>query len=117
MATTDQMTVTTQQAEPLTTKNYLAYAAGDAANNVSFLMSSIFLILYYTNVVGVEGAVIGTMFLVIRFVDAFTDLAAGRFVDARRPSKLGKFRPLILVVLRPPADRELADVLGQVPVP
>jgi len=96
MATTDQMTVTTQRAEPLTIKNYLAYAAGDAANNVSFLMSSIFLILYYTNVVGIEGAVIGTMFLAVRFVDAFTDLAVGRFVDARQPSKLGKFRPLIL---------------------
>jgi glucuronide carrier protein len=96
MATTDQMTATTQRAEPLTIKNYLAYAAGDAANNVSFLMSSIFLILYYTNVVGIEGAVIGTMFLAVRFVDAFTDLAVGRFVDARQPSKLGKFRPLIL---------------------
>jgi glucuronide carrier protein len=90
------MTATTQRAEPLTIKNYLAYAAGDAANNVSFLMSSIFLILYYTNVVGIEGAVIGTMFLAVRFVDAFTDLAVGRFVDARQPSKLGKFRPLIL---------------------
>ena len=35
--------------------------AGDAANNLSFTMAGFFLILYYTNVVGVEGAVIGTM--------------------------------------------------------
>ena len=40
-------------------KNYLAYAAGDAANNVSFTMAGMFLILYYTNVVGIEGGVIG----------------------------------------------------------
>ncbi|MBB1516176.1 MFS transporter [Tessaracoccus sp. MC1679] len=51
-------------------KNYLAYAAGDAANNVSFTMAGMFLILYYTNVVGIEGGVIGTMFLVLRFIDA-----------------------------------------------
>lgn len=77
-------------------RNYLAYAAGDAANNLSFFMASMFLTLYYTNVVGVEGAVIGTMFLVVRFVDAFTDLIAGRFVDAKRPGRLGKFRPFVL---------------------
>jgi glucuronide carrier protein len=59
-------------------------------------MASMFLILYYTNVVGVEGAVVGTMFLVVRFLDAFTDLAVGRAVDAKKPGRLGKFKPFIL---------------------
>ncbi|MFH5823403.1 glycoside-pentoside-hexuronide (GPH):cation symporter [Georgenia sp. AZ-5] len=80
----------------LTLRNYLAYAAGDAANNLSFTMAGMFLILYYTNVVGIEGAVIGTMFLAVRFADAFTDLIAGRAVDAKKAGKLGKFRPFIL---------------------
>jgi glucuronide carrier protein len=80
----------------LTLRNYLAYAAGDAANNLSFTMAGMFLILYYTNVVGVEGAVIGTMFLVVRFLDAVTDLGVGRLVDAKKPGKLGKFRPFVL---------------------
>lgn len=83
-------------AQPLTMKNYLAYAAGDAANNVSFTMAGMFLILYYTNVVGIEGGVIGTMFLVLRFVDAFTDVFMGRIIDMKKPGKLGKFRPIIL---------------------
>jgi glucuronide carrier protein len=83
-------------ARTLTLRNYLAYAAGDAANNLSFTMASFFLILYYTNVVGVEGAVVGTMFLVVRFVDAFTDLFVGRAIDAKRPGRLGKFKPFIL---------------------
>lgn len=83
-------------AKKLTLRNYLAYAAGDAANNLSFTMAGMFLILYYTNVVGVEGAVIGTMFLVVRFVDAITDVVTGRLVDAKKPGKLGKFRPFIL---------------------
>ena len=80
----------------LTLRNYLAYAAGDAANNLSFTMAGMFLILYYTNVVGVEGAVIGTMFLVVRFVDALTDLVVGRAVDAKKAGRLGKFKPFIL---------------------
>jgi glucuronide carrier protein len=80
----------------LTLRNYLAYAAGDAANNLTFTMAGMFLILYYTNVVGVEGAVIGTMFLVVRFIDAVTDLVVGRLVDAKKPGRLGKFRPFIL---------------------
>jgi glucuronide carrier protein len=83
-------------ARKLTLRNYLGYAAGDAANNLTFFMASMFLTLYYTNVVGVEGAAIGTMFLVVRFVDAFTDLVAGRAVDAKKQGRLGKFRPFIL---------------------
>lgn len=77
-------------------KNYLAYAAGDAANNVSFTMAGMFLILYYTNVVGIEGGVIGTMFLVLRFIDAITDVFMGRIIDMKKPGRLGKFRPIIL---------------------
>lgn len=80
----------------LTLRNYLAYAAGDAANNLSFTMAGMFLILYYTNVVGVEGAIVGTMFLVVRLVDAISDVAVGRMIDAKRPGKLGKFKPFIL---------------------
>lgn len=83
-------------AQPLAIKNYLAYAAGDAANNVSFTMAGMFLILYYTNVVGIEGGVIGTMFLVLRFIDAITDVIMGRIIDMKKPGKLGKFRPIIL---------------------
>lgn len=85
----------------LTLRNYLGYAAGDAANNLSFTMAGMFLMLYYTNVVGVEGAAIGTMFLVVRFVDAVTDLVGGRIVDMKKPGKFGKFRSLILMFSLP----------------
>lgn len=94
------MTTTTATAQgtaqPLKLKNYLAYAAGDAANNVSFTMAGMFLILYYTNVVGISGGVIGTMFLVLRFIDAVTDVMMGRLIDMKKPGRLGKFRPIIL---------------------
>lgn len=95
-ATTTPATATLAKPRALTLRNYLAYAAGDAANNLSFTMAAMFLILYYTNVVGVEGAVVGTMFLLVRFLDAFTDVIGGRIIDAKKPGKMGKFRPFIL---------------------
>jgi glucuronide carrier protein len=85
-------------AEPrrLGLSQYLGYAAGDAANNLAFSMTSLFLLLYYTDVVGLSAAAIGTMFLVVRFWDAFADLSAGRLVDSAPSTRWGKFRPFLL---------------------
>jgi glucuronide carrier protein len=77
-------------------RQYSGYAAGDAANNLAFSMAGSFLLLYYTNVVGLEAAPLGTMFLLIRFWDALADLGVGRAVDGKKPGGLGKFRPFIL---------------------
>lgn len=96
MTTTPQPLDPTTTKQPLTAKNYLAYAAGDAAGNICFTMAGMFLILYYTNVIGLPGGVIGTMFFALRFIDAFTDLLMGRVIDAKKPGRLGKFRPIIL---------------------
>lgn len=74
---------------------YLGYAAGDAANNLAFSMTSMFLLLYYTDVVGIAASAAGTLFLVVRIWDAFADMFAGRLVD-RTMTRWGKFRPFFL---------------------
>jgi glucuronide carrier protein len=91
---------TTTTPAPAATKRlglaqYLGYASGDAANNLAFSMTSLFLLLYYTDVVSISAAAIGTMFLVVRFWDAVADLFAGRMVD-KASTRWGKFRPFIL---------------------
>jgi glucuronide carrier protein len=96
MAVVSQVAEQATAPKKLTWRNYSGYAAGDAANNLAFSMSSMFLLLYYTNVLGLGAAAIGTMFLLIRFWDALADLVAGRAVDAKKPGRLGKFRPFIL---------------------
>ncbi len=73
----------------------LGYAAGDAANNLAFSMTSMFLLLYYTDVVGISPAAAGTLFLVVRAWDAFADIYAGRVVD-KTMTRWGKFRPFFL---------------------
>src|SRR5919112_2618030 len=79
----------------LSVKSIIGYGAGDAANNLAFTLGTTFLLLYYTDVVGLPAAAIGTMFLVVRLWDAFADLFAGRVVD-RTMTRMGKFRPFIL---------------------
>ena len=36
----------------LTLRNYIGYASGDLANNLAFSLQALFLLIYYTTVVG-----------------------------------------------------------------
>lgn len=76
-------------------RRFFGYGAGDAANNMAFSLAASFLTLYYTDVAQISPATVGTIFLVMRFVDAFTDVIAGSIVD-RVNTRWGKFRPFIL---------------------
>lgn len=73
----------------------IGYGLGDFAMNLAFSMGTSFLLYYFTDVAGLTAAAIGTMFLIVRLWDAFTDLFAGRMVD-RTMTRFGKFRPFIL---------------------
>lgn len=74
----------------------LGYGAGDAANNLAFTTATMFLLIYYTDVVGISAAAAGTLLLAVRIFDAFADVLAGRMVDKTYHKKLGKFRPYIM---------------------
>ena len=81
--------------ETLKPTSLFGYGLGDFGCNLAFSLSTSFLLFYYTDVAGISAAAIGTMFLVVRLWDAFTDLFAGRLVD-RTMTRWGKFRPFIL---------------------
>ena len=88
----------TAYAEPraeLRPRQYLGYAAGEVANNLTFQMVSVFLLIYYTDVAGVSAGTAGTLLLVARVGGGFTDLLAGRLVD-ETSTRWGKFRPYLL---------------------
>ena len=44
---------------------------------------------------GIDGAVVGILMMVSRFVDAVTDVTMGQIVDRSKPTKDGKFKPWI----------------------
>lgn len=81
-------------------RQYLAYASGDVANNLTFSMASAFLLIYYTDVAGITAGAAGTMFLVVRVWAGVTDLVAGRVID-KTSTRWGKFRPYLLFASAP----------------
>jgi len=81
-------------------RQYLGYASGDAANNLTFSMASAFLLIYYTDVAGISAATAGTLFLVVRVWAGVTDLVAGRRVDETN-TRWGRFRPYVLLASAP----------------
>lgn len=76
----------------------LVYMCGDIANDFSFIFVAMYLMIFYTKVLGVSGAVVGTLFLTARIVDAFTDVGMGRILDNMKPREGGKFRYVIRLV-------------------
>jgi glucuronide carrier protein len=93
--TTAPTDTTTAAPRRLGTLQFLGYAAGDGANNLAFSMTSFFLLVYYTDVVGISATAAGTLFLLIRVWDGFADIFAGRAVD-KTMTRWGKFRPFLM---------------------
>ncbi|KUM54800.1 MFS transporter [Rheinheimera sp. EpRS3] len=92
---TTQNTVT---AVPLREK--IGYGLGDMGFNFYWANISAFLLIYYTDVFGISAAAAGTMMLVTKIVDAFTDPLMGAIADRTR-SRFGKFRPYLLWLALP----------------
>lgn len=80
---------------PFGLRDKLGYMFGDFGNDFTFVLSSSFLLKFYTDVMGVSAGVVGVIMMLARFVDAFTDVAMGRICDRSRVTPVGKFRPWI----------------------
>lgn len=76
-------------------KDKLGYMFGDFGNDFTFILSSSFMLKFYTDVMGVSAGVVGLLMMAARFVDAVTDVTMGQIVDRSKPTKDGKFKPWI----------------------
>lgn len=76
-------------------RDKIGYMFGDFGNDFFFMLASTFLMVFYTKVLGISAMAVGTLFLVARCVDAFTDITMGHIVDTAKLAKDGKFRPWI----------------------
>ncbi len=63
--------------KPFGIKDKLGYMFGDFGNDFTFIFASSFLMVFYTNVLGIDPKMVGVLFLVARVVDAFTDIGMG----------------------------------------
>ena len=85
-----------QGVRPFGLRDKFGYMLGDVANDFSFIFASTYVMVFYTKVMGISAGMVGTMFLVARCIDAFTDIGMGRIVDNSKPTKNGRIRPWIL---------------------
>ena len=95
--------ITKKEVRPFGIKDKLGYLFGDFGNDFTFILSSSFLLKFYTDVMHVSAGVVGIVMMLARFVDAFTDVTMGRIADRSRPSAAGKFKPWILRMCAPVA--------------
>ncbi|WP_260483800.1 MFS transporter [Sphingomicrobium flavum] len=78
----------------------IGYGAGDFASNLYFSFFGLFLLSYYTDVVGLQAGHVATIFLATRIFDAVTDPAMGMLADRTR-TRWGRYRPYLLWIALP----------------
>lgn len=88
---------------PFGIRDKFGYMFGDFGNDFTFILSTSILMKFYTDVMGVSAGVVGTLMMLARFVDAFTDVAMGRICDHSKTTAAGKFKPWILRMCIPVA--------------
>jgi GPH family glycoside/pentoside/hexuronide:cation symporter len=96
----------------VTRKNYLsvwhkmAYGSGDMATNYCYAFLSSFVLIYFTDTVGLNAGIIGTLMMASRLLDGLSDVVAGVLID-RTKSRWGKARPWMLWSILPIAICEV----------
>ncbi len=80
---------------PFGMRDKVGYMFGDFGNDFTFLLSSMFMLKFYTDVMGIAPGVVGVLMMAARFVDAVTDVTMGQIADRAKPTKDGKFKPWI----------------------
>ena len=73
----------------------VAYGSGDLASNCGYALISSFVMLYLTNAVGLNSAVIGTLMMASKLLDGVSDIFFGGLMDKTK-SRMGQARPWML---------------------
>lgn len=81
--------------EKLTAGRVISYGAGDFAFNLSFSFCSLFLLYFYTDVLGLNATTAGLIIMVALVWEGLTDPVIGMVVNRTR-TRWGRYRPYLL---------------------
>ena len=84
-----------QYAETISLGEKIAYGGGDLASNLILVLTSTFVTFFYTDALGLNAGIIGTIMLLSRVFDGFSDIFMGFIMDQVK-SKHGKARCWLL---------------------
>lgn len=74
----------------------IGFGSGDLAQNLIYQTICMYLLLFYTNVYGLEPTQAAFMFLIVRVIDVLWDPIVGTYVDKHNP-RLGKYRSYLVL--------------------
>lgn len=80
---------------PFGLRDKFSYMMGDIGCNMVLSLANSYLLVFSTKVMGISAGIVGTLFMLARFVDAFTDVAVGRIVDTHVGKGGDRYRPWI----------------------
>jgi len=86
--------------QKLSVKEKVGYSLGDSAANFIFQAVMMFLMFFYTDVLGISPWYAGWIFLATRIIDAINDPMMGAISD-RTKTRWGRFRPWVLITAVP----------------
>lgn len=78
-------------------KEKLAYAAVNFGNIPIMTVINGYLLIFYTNICGLSPAACATLFLIARIMDGLNDPLVGFVIDHLPNTKLGHFRPTLII--------------------
>lgn len=73
----------------------LVYGSGQVGLNALYTLFSSYVLLFYTDVIGINASTVGLIVLVSKFFDGFSDLIAGQLIDTHK-SKYGHCIPVLM---------------------
>ena len=91
--------------QPIPMRQQIAYAVSEIAVNPIYTITLTFLTFFYTDVLGLNAALVGAIILVSKVFDGISDLWAGNLIDHTH-TKAGSARNLLCDSVYSPSRRK-----------
>ena len=81
----------------ISVKEKIGFTLTNLGNIPVVTLLNTYLLIFYTDVIGINPAVVSTLFLVSRLLDGFSDPLLGFLIDRFPVTRFGKYRPILVL--------------------
>lgn len=94
--TVSMKSVKVHQGDRIKTKEKIAFGMANIGNIPIMTLINAYLLIFYTDVIGLNPASVATLFLIVRVLDGINDPIMGFVIDHLPRTRLGRFRSYLL---------------------